>query len=97
MKLQPLSNHVILEPLRQEKMTKSGIYIPDTADRERPIQGTVIAVGPGKRSEKGDLVPVSVAVGDVVLFKKYGPDEVEIEGVKYLVAEDSDILAVVSQ
>ncbi len=95
MKLTPLSNHLIIESVQQEKMTKSGIYIPDTASQEKPMQGKVIAVGPGKVSEQGTVMPLNIPVGAMVIFKKYGPDEVEIEGVKYLIAEDSDILAIV--
>lgn len=95
MEFKPLSNHVFLEPLEEEKTTKSGIVLPDTAERERPVRGKVLAVGPGKRSEKGELTPMSVKVGDIVLFKKYGPDEIEIEGKKYLVGDEDDILAIV--
>lgn len=76
-------------------MTKSGIVIPDTADKEKPMFGTVVAVGPGKWNEKGERVPMSVKIGDKVLFKKYGPDEVEVEGKKYLVGDEDDILAII--
>lgn len=76
-------------------MTKSGIVLPETAEKERPIKGRVIAVGPGKRNDKGEIIPMSVKVGDIVLFKKYGPDEIEIEGKKYLVGEEDDILAII--
>ena len=95
MKFQPLSDHLFLEPLAEEKMTKSGIVIPDTADKERPTMGTVIAVGPGKKNERGEVQSMSVKVGDKVLFKKYGPDEVEFEGKKYLVGDEADILAII--
>ncbi|MBI2036833.1 MAG: co-chaperone GroES [Candidatus Liptonbacteria bacterium] len=91
----PLSDHVFLEPAEEEKTTKSGIVLPDSAEKEKPVRGTVIAVGPGKVSEKGERIPMSVKVGDAVLFKKYGPDEIEIDGKKYLVGEESDILAVI--
>ena len=94
MNFKPLSNHVFLEPLEEEKMTKSGIVLPDTAEREKPVKGKVLAVGPGKMNEKGERIPVSVKVGDKVLFKKYGPDEIEMEGKKYLVGEEEDILAI---
>lgn len=95
MKFKPLSNHVFIEPAEEEKKTKSGIFIPDTASKERPMQGKVVAVGPGKRDEKGALVPMSVKVDDVVLFKKYGPDEIEVDDKKYLVGDEDDILAIV--
>ena len=95
MKFQPLSNHVFIEAIKEDKATKSGIVLPDTAEKEKPVLGLVVAVGPGKVSEKGDAVPMSVKVGDKVLFKKYGPDEIEVDGKKYLVGEESDILAVI--
>jgi len=94
MTLKPLSNHLFLEPLEEEKVTKSGIVLPDTAEREKPVKGKVLAVGPGKMNEKGERTPMSVKVGDIVLFKKYGPDEIELEGKKYLVGEEEDILAI---
>lgn len=79
----------------EDKTTKSGIVIPETAEKEKPIKGKVLAVGPGKMNEKGERMPMSVKVGDLVLFKKYGPDEVEIDGKKYLVGEEEDILAII--
>ena len=94
MNFKPLSNHVFLEPLEEEKTTKSGIVLPDSAEKEKPIKGRVLAVGPGKRNDKGELQPMSVKVGDTVLFKKYGPDEIEIDDKKYLVGEEEDILAI---
>jgi len=95
MKIQPLSNHVFIEPLADEKTTRSGIVIPDTADKEKPIRGKVFAVGTGKLNENGERVPMSVKEGDTVLFKKYGPDEIEVDGKKYLVGDEDDILAIV--
>ena len=94
MNFKPLSNRVFLEPLEEEKTTKSGIVLPDSAEKEKPIKGKVLAVGPGKANEKGERIPMSVKVGDMVLFKKYGPDEIEIEGKKYLVGDEDDILAI---
>jgi len=96
MEFKPLSNHVFLEPLEEEKKTKSGIVLPETAEKERPIKGKVLAIGPGKLTNKGDRVPMSVKVGDVVLFKKYGPDEIEIDNKKYLVGDEDDILAIIA-
>ncbi len=95
MNLKPLSNRVFLEPIEQDKTTKSGIVIPDTADKEKPMQGKVLAIGPGKTNDKGERVAMSVKVGDIVLFKKYGPDEIEVDGKKYLVGDEDDILAIV--
>ena len=94
MNFKPLSNRVFLEPLEEEKTTKSGIVLPDSAEKEKPIKGKVIATGPGKVNEKGERIQMSVKVGDMVLFKKYGPDEIEIEGKKYLVGDEDDILAI---
>ncbi len=95
MNLKPLNDHVFIEPVEEEKTTKSGIVIPDTADKEKPIKGRVAAVGPGKLDEAGKRMPMSVKVGDIVLFKKYGPDELEVDGKKYLVGEEADILAII--
>lgn len=75
-------------------MTKSGIVLPDTAEKEKPIKGKILATGPGKMDEDGKRMPMSVKVGDTVLFKKYGPDEIEIDGKKYLVGDEDDILAI---
>ena len=94
MNIKPLSDHVFLEAIEEDRVTKSGIVLPDTAEKEKPIKGRVVAVGPGKRNDRGELSPSNLKVGDIVLFKKYGPDEIEIEGKKYLVAEENDILAV---
>ncbi|MDE2144488.1 MAG: co-chaperone GroES [Patescibacteria group bacterium] len=96
-KLKPLSNHIFLEPLENEKTTKSGIVIPDTAQEERPMKGKVLATGPGKMNEKGERVPMSVKVGDTVLFKKYGPDEIEMDGKKYLVGDEDDVLGIIEE
>jgi len=93
--IKPLSDHVFIEPIEDETTTESGIVIPDTADKERPMKGKVVAVGEGKRDDDGKLIPMSVKVGDVVLFKKYGPDELEVDGKTYLVGEEGDILAVI--
>ncbi len=96
MNFKPLSNHLFLEPVEEEKKTKGGIVLPETAEKEKPIKGKVLAVGPGKRNDKGELQPMSVKVGDIVLFKKYGPDEIEIDEKKYLVGDEDDILAIIS-
>lgn len=95
MNFKPLSNHLFIEPVEEEKATKSGIVLPETAEKEKPIKGKIVAVGPGKLNEKGERLPMSVKVGDMVLFKKYGPDEVEIDDKKYLVGDEEDILAII--
>ncbi|OGZ04283.1 MAG: co-chaperone GroES [Candidatus Liptonbacteria bacterium RIFOXYC1_FULL_36_8] len=90
----PLSNRLFIEPVADEKKTESGIVLPETAEK-KPIKGKIIAVGDGKFNEKGERIPLSVKVGDTVLFKKYGPDEIEIDGKKYLVGDEDDILAII--
>ncbi len=95
--IKPIADRIFLEAIEEDRITKSGIVLPDTAEKERPVRGRVVAVGLGKRNEYGALLPLSVKVGDTVLFKKYGPDEIEFEGKKYLVVEESDILAILEQ
>lgn len=95
MKLKPLGNKIILEAVSKEEKTKSGIIIPDTVDKDKPEQGKVLAVGPGKMDQNGKRVPIDVKVGDTVLFSKYSPTEIKIEGKEYLVVSDEDIMAIV--
>ena len=95
MKLKPLGNRVILEAVSTEEKTKSGIIIPDTVDKEKPEQGKVLAVGPGKVLESGQRNQMDVKDCDDVLFSKYSPTEIKIDGKEYLVVSDEDILAVV--
>ena len=92
-KIKPLADRVLIEPMSKEEKTKSGIYLPDTADKERPEQGKVLAVGPGKYDD-GKLVKPAVKKGDVVLFTKYGPNEIKVGGKEYLIAREDDILAI---
>lgn len=91
--LKPLSNRVVVEPLREQ--TKGGIILPETADKEKPEKGKVIACGPGKLLESGARAPLEVKVGDTVVFKKYSPDEVKVEGKDYLILEEGDIMGVI--
>jgi chaperonin GroES len=95
MKIEPLHDRVVVKPLSKEEVTASGIVLPDTADTEKPMQGEVIATGPGKRLDNGQIAPMSVKVGDRVLFTKYAPDEVEIDNEEYLVIEEDKILGIV--
>lgn len=95
MNIKPLNDKVVVKPLKQEEKTKSGIFLPDSAREEKPEQGEVVAVGTGKMLDNGSRAAMSVKVGDRVLFTKYAPDEVEIEGIKYLVIEEEKILGVV--
>lgn len=95
MQLKPLADRVIVKPIEESEATVSGIILPDTVDKEKPEKGEVVAVGPG-RYDDGQLVPMSLKVGDKVVFKKYSPDEVKVGDVEYLILSESDILAVIS-
>lgn len=95
MKLRPLHDRLIVKAATKEEKTASGIILPDTSDKERPEQGEVIAIGPGKLLDNGSRQEMSVKVGDKVVFKKYAPDEVKVDGMEYLVLAESDIMAVI--
>jgi len=90
MNIKPLADRVLIEPISIEEKTSSGIILPETADKEKPEQGKVIEVGPGKKDE-----PMSVKKGDIVLFTKYGPNEIKIDKKEYLIAREEDILAII--
>lgn len=94
MTIKPLRDYVVVEPAKEAEKTKSGIVLPDTADKEKPEQGKVVAVGPGKTLENGQLLKPTVKAGDRVLFTKYGPNEVKVEDKEYLIAKEEDILAI---
>lgn len=94
MKLRPLGDRVIVTPIAKESLTKSGIILPDTGDKDRPEQGKVVAIGPGRLGEDGKRVEIGVMVGETVMFKKYAPDEFKIDGETYLVLAESDLIAV---
>lgn len=94
MQIKPISDHILIEPIKEEERTKAGILLPETSEKERPEQGRVIAVGPGKKNSKGDFIKMEVKEGDKVLFTKYGPDAIKIEEKEYLIAKESDILAI---
>jgi chaperonin GroES len=93
MKLKPLDDRIVVKANEAEERTASGLVIPDTA-KEKPQQGTVLAVGPGRRSEQsGDLIPVDVAAGDTVLYSKYGGTEITVDGEDLLILSSRDVLA----
>jgi chaperonin GroES len=94
MKIRPLGDRVLIEPLHEEKR-KGGIILPETVDKERPEKGRVVAVGLGRVDENGKKVPMSVKKGDKVLFTKYGPDEIKVDGKEYLIAKEENILAII--
>jgi chaperonin GroES len=96
MNLQPLEDRIVVRPSEAEETTISGLVIPDTA-KEKPQQGEVLAVGPGRRSEQtGDIIPLDVSVGDVVLYSKYGGTEIAVDGEDLLVLSGRDVLAKVT-
>jgi chaperonin GroES len=92
MDLQPLGDRLIVEPLEEEETTSSGIVLPDTA-KEKPQRGRVLAVGPGARNDKGEVVPMEVAVGDEIIYSKYGGTEIKVGADEVLILRESDVLA----
>ena len=94
--IKPLEDRVLVQPLEAEQTTASGLVIPDTA-KEKPQEGKVLSVGPGRVDDKGKRIPVDVAEGDIVIFSKYGGTEVKYGGEEYLLLNARDILAVVSK
>ncbi|PKN87508.1 MAG: co-chaperone GroES [Deltaproteobacteria bacterium HGW-Deltaproteobacteria-1] len=96
MKIRPLQDRIIVKRLEEETKTKGGIIIPDSA-KEKPIEGKVIAVGKGKKTDDGKLIPLDVKAGDKVLFSKYGGTEVKIDGEEYLIMREDDILGVIEK
>ena len=93
MKFRPLHDRVVVKRVAEEEKTKGGIIIPDTA-KEKPMEGEVVAVGPGARDEKGALVPLDVKAGDRILFGKWSGTEVKLDGVEYLIMKESDIMGI---
>lgn len=93
--IKPLEDRVLIEPISEEVKTKTGIVLPDTTEKEKPEQGKVIAVGPGRIDINGRRIPMNVKKGNVVLFTKYGPNEVKIKDKDYLIAKEEDILAII--
>lgn len=94
--LKPLEDRIVVQPLEAEQVTASGLVIPDTA-KEKPQEGKVLAVGPGRVDDRGTRVPVDVSVGDVVLYSKYGGTEVKYSGEQYLVLSARDVLAIIEK
>ena len=91
-KLQPLADRVLVKPMEKEERTKSGIYLPDTA-KEKPQEGEVLAVGPGKMTDDGKRVPLDLKVGDRVIYAKYGGTEIKVDEEDLIILRESDILA----
>ena len=96
MSFRPLHDRVLIQPLEQDTKTKGGIIIPDTA-KEKPVEGKVVAVGPGARDENGKLHPLDVKVGDHVLYGKWSGTEVKVDGEDLLIVKESDVMGVIEQ
>ena len=94
LKLRPLGDRVVVEPLEQEERTESGLFIPETA-KEKPQRGKILAIGDGRRDDDGNRIPMDVKVGETILFAKYGGTEIKLDAQKILILKESDILAVV--
>lgn len=95
MQIKPLGDHILIEPVKEEEKTKAGIFLPDTASKERSEEGKVIAIGQGRTTPEGKIIPLQIKPGDKVLFTKYGPNEIKVDGKEYLIASESDILAII--
>ncbi len=97
MKIKPIADHILIEATKEEEKTESGILLPQTAEKERPEQGKVIAVGPGRKNNDGKVVPLDIKEGQKVLFSKYGPTEIKVGDKEYLIAKEEDILATIEE
>ncbi len=91
-KLQPLADRIVVKPIEAEEKTKAGIYLPDTA-KEKPQEGEVVAVGPGRLTEDGKRIAMDVKVGDIVIYAKYGGTEIKVDDEELIILRESDILA----
>lgn len=96
-RIRPLGDRVVVKPMEREEKTKGGIFLPDTASKERPMEGTVQAVGEGRRDDNGKLIPLTVKAGDKVVFAKYSGTEFKVEDVEYLILAEKDILGIVQE
>jgi len=94
-RIRPLGDRVVLKPADREEKTKGGIFLPDTASKERPMEGTIMAAGEGRRDDSGKLIALTVKVGDKVLFAKYSGTEFKIDDVEYLILAEKDILGII--
>lgn len=94
-KLTPIGGNILVKPMSEEKVSASGIVLPDTVDKEKPQKGKVVALGTGKISHDGKKVGFNVKEGDIVIFKKYSPDEITVDGEEFLIMDEDAILAVI--
>ena len=92
-KLQPLADRLVVKPIQKEEMTKGGIFIPDTV-KEKPQEGEVVAVGPGRMTDDGKRIAMDIKVGDRIIYSKYGGSEIKIDDVEMIILRESDILAI---
>lgn len=97
MKIKPLADNVLIEGVKQEEQTKGGIILPTSSEKDRPEQGKVISVGPGKTDSSGNIIPMEIKEGQIVLFTKYGPNEIKVDGQEFLIAKQDDILAIIEK
>lgn len=94
-RIRPLADRVVIKPAEREEKTKGGIFLPDTASKERPMEGTVLAVGDGRLDDNGKRIAMNVKAGDKVLFAKYSGTEYKVDDVEYLILKENDILGVI--
>jgi chaperonin GroES len=92
-KLHPLADRLVVKPIAKEEVTKGGIFLPDTA-KEKPQEGEIVAVGPGRMTDEGKRIPMEVKVGDRVIYSKYGGSEIKIDDVEMMILRESDVLAI---
>ncbi|MCX6719552.1 MAG: co-chaperone GroES [Candidatus Staskawiczbacteria bacterium] len=95
MTIKPLSDHILIEPVKEDEKSKGGIFLPETASKEKSEEGKVVAVGPGRTTPEGKMIPMTIKPGDKVIFTKYGPNEIKIDDKEYLIASESDMLAII--
>jgi chaperonin GroES len=96
-RIRPLADRVVIKPADREEKTKGGIFLPDTANKERPMEGTILAVGEGRLDDNGRPVPMTVKAGDKVLFAKYSGTEYKVDEVDYLILAEKDILGIIQE
>jgi len=94
--LKPLGDRVVIESVEQAQQSAGGVILPDTA-KEKPQEGVIIAVGPGRKTDKGDLIPMDLKAGDKVIYSKYSGSEIKLDGTEYLIISEKDVLAVVKR
>jgi chaperonin GroES len=97
MNIKPLGDHILVKPVKEEEVTASGIFLPDTVDKEKKMEGEVIAIGSGKVLENGQRKIMEVKVGDKIMFKKWGGEEVKVDGIDYKIISEEDVLAVIEK